>query len=99
MKLLFPVPLLPWLPQRLTARTMTARNYWPRQLSGIIEDAGFAVLEVDYALPLFTKYEWLPRRALRWYSEAMPRLDRSRLRQFGVSTIVVARKAGAAPDA
>jgi ubiquinone/menaquinone biosynthesis C-methylase UbiE len=101
LKLWFPVPLHPWLPQRLTARTMTARNYWPRQLAGIIRDAGFAVHEVDYALPLFTKYQWLPRRAQRWYSEALPRLERSRLiRQFGVSTIVVARKAadGAAPD-
>jgi ubiquinone/menaquinone biosynthesis C-methylase UbiE len=101
LKLWFPVPLHPWLPQRLTARTMTARNYWPRQLAGIIRDAGFAVSAVDYALPLFSKYEWLPRPALRWYLEVLPRLDRSRLiRHFGVSTIVVARKAadGAEPD-
>lgn len=93
LKLWFPVPLHPWLPQRLTARTMTARNYWPRQLARIIRDAGFTVVEVDHALPLFTKYEWLPRRALTWYSSALPRLDRSRLiRHFGVSTIVVARE-------
>jgi SAM-dependent methyltransferase len=93
----FPVPLHPWLPQRLTARTMTARNYWPRQLAGIVRDAGFDVVELDYALPLFSKYEWLPRPVLRWYSEALPRLDRRRwIRKFGVSTMVVARKPRAA---
>jgi ubiquinone/menaquinone biosynthesis C-methylase UbiE len=90
-----PVPLHPWLPQRLTASTMTARNYWPRQLASIVSHAGFEVLELDFALPLFTKYEWLPRRALEWYGDAIPRLDRWRaIRRFGVSTIVVARKCG-----
>lgn len=93
LRLWFPIPLHPWLPQRLTARTMTARNYWPRQLAAVVRAAGFDVVHVDYALPLFTKYEWLPRRVLRWYSDVLPRLDRIRLiRKFGVSTIVVARK-------
>jgi SAM-dependent methyltransferase len=93
LKLWFPIPLHPWLPQRLTARTMTARNYWPRQLAAIVRAAGFDIVRVDYALPLFTKYEWLPRRVLTWYSDMLPRLDRIRLiRKFGVSTIVVARK-------
>jgi ubiquinone/menaquinone biosynthesis C-methylase UbiE len=97
LKLWFPIPLHPWLPQRLTARTMTARNYWPRQLAAIVREAGFDVLQVDYALPLFTKYEWLPRRVRTWYSDALPRLDRIRwVRKFGVSTIVVARKPEAA---
>jgi ubiquinone/menaquinone biosynthesis C-methylase UbiE len=89
----FPVPLHPWLPQRLTARTMTARNYWPRQLAGIVRDAGFDITELDYALPLFSKYRWLPRAVLTWYSRVLPRLDRMRwVRKFGVSTIVVGRK-------
>jgi SAM-dependent methyltransferase len=100
LKLWFPIPLHPWLPQRLTARTMTARNYWPRQLAAIVRDAGFDVVAVDFALPLFTKYEWLPRPILAWYARAFERLDRIRtLRRFGVSTIIVARKpAAAAPS-
>lgn len=89
----FPVPLVPWLPQRLTARIMKARNYWPSQLAAIVRNAGFDIEHLDYALPLFSKYPWLPRPLLRWYTEAMPRLDRRRwIRRFGVSTIVVARK-------
>jgi SAM-dependent methyltransferase len=92
-----PVPLIPWLPQRLTARTMTARNYWPRQLAAIVRDAGFQVLQLDYALPLFTKYRWLPPFLLKRYSESLPRLDQHRwIRKFGVSTIVVAAKPHAA---
>ena len=92
-----PVPLIPWLPQRLTARTMTARNYWPRQLAAIVRDAGFEVLQLDYALPLFTKYRWLPPFLIDWYTEALPRLDQRRwIRKFGVSTIVVAAKPRAA---
>lgn len=89
----FPVPLLPWLPQRLTARTMTARNYWPRQLAAIVRNAGFDVTHLDYALPLFSKYPWLPGPLLRWYSRALPQLDRRRwIRKFGVSTVVIATK-------
>lgn len=89
----FPVPLMPWLPQRLTARLMTARNYWPWQLAAVVRDAGFEVEHLDYALPLFTKYPWLPRPALRWYADALPRLDSRRwIRKFGVSTVVIAKK-------
>ncbi|HEV7210279.1 MAG TPA: class I SAM-dependent methyltransferase [Blastococcus sp.] len=89
----WPVPLLPWLPQRLVAPLMTARNYWPWQLAAVVRNAGFDVAHLDYALPLFTKYPWLPRPLLRWYSQALPRLDRRGwVRKFGVSTVVVARK-------
>jgi SAM-dependent methyltransferase len=93
LKVWYPIPLHPWLPQRLTARTMTARNYWPRQLAGIVRDAGFEILAVDFALPLFSKYEWLPRWVRGWYTRLFTRLDRIRLlRRFGVSTIIIARK-------
>jgi hypothetical protein len=72
---------------------MTARNYWPRQLAAIVRDAGFDVVAVDFALPLFTKYEWLPRPILAWYARVFERLDGIRaLRRFGVSTIIVAKK-------
>jgi SAM-dependent methyltransferase len=88
-----PVPLLPWLPQRLTARTMSARNYWPHQLALIVASAGLEVEVIDFALPLFTKYPWMPRGAITWYTRAFSRLDRIRLvRRFGVSTFVLASK-------
>jgi len=88
-----PVPLIPWLPQRLTARTMTARSYWPHQLALVVGSAGLEVEALDFALPLFTKYRWMPPRAIDWYTRALPRLDRIRLvRRFGVSTFVLARK-------
>ena len=97
LRLPFPVPLLPWLPQRLTWRAMTARNYWPRQLAATVTAAGFELEAVDFALPLFTKYPWLPRAAREWYARSLPRLQASRaVRRFGVSTVVVARKPGAA---
>lgn len=95
LRLPFPVPFLPWLPQRLAWRAMTARNYWPGQLAGIVADAGFEVRAVDFALPLFTKYPWLPRRARESYARWLPRLQASRaVRRFGVSTLVLARKPG-----
>jgi ubiquinone/menaquinone biosynthesis C-methylase UbiE len=96
LRFMHPVPLMPWLPQRLTWRTMTARNYWPGQLADIVRRGGFAVEAVDFALPLFTKYRWMPGPMLRWYARAMPRLDQVRaFRRFGVSTLVVARKPAA----
>ena len=89
----FPVPIVPWLPQRLSSRMMTARNYWPRQLAATIAAGGFRIETVDFALPLFSKYPWMPKRAIDAYREAMPRIQRSAvLRRFGVSTLVVARR-------
>lgn len=93
LRLPFPVPVVPWLPQRLTWRVMTARNYWPSQLAGTIAAAGFEIEDIDYALPLFTKYRWLPARLAEAYRHAMPRLQESpACRRFGVSTLVVARR-------
>jgi ubiquinone/menaquinone biosynthesis C-methylase UbiE len=89
-----PTPLVPWLPSRLTASWLNARNYWPRQLAGVVRRNGLRVDVVDFALPLLTKYQWLPSRAATAYRNALPRLGRSRaIRRFGVSTLVVARKA------
>ena len=34
-----PVPLMPWLPRRLTDRVATARNYWPWELERLVTDA------------------------------------------------------------
>jgi ubiquinone/menaquinone biosynthesis C-methylase UbiE len=87
-----PTPIVPWLPARLTSSWLNARNYWPRQLAGVVARNGFDVQVVDFALPLLTKYRWLPDRMAAAYRKALPSLGRSRaIRRFGVSTMVVAR--------
>jgi SAM-dependent methyltransferase len=89
----FPVPLVPWLPQRLFGRWLQARNYWPGELRDLVAAAGFEIVAVDRALPLLDQYAWLPGRLLSAYRRHFTRLDRHRvIRHFGVSTLVVARK-------
>ena len=88
-----PTPLVPWLPSRVTASWLNARNYWPHQLAGVVSRNDLHVDVVDFALPLFTKYQWMPERVATAYRDALPRLGRWRaVRRFGVSTMVVARK-------
>lgn len=94
-RLRFPVPLLPWLPRRLAYRFMTARNYWPWELASLVSTAGFKVEGIDFALPLFWRYRWMPHWVVDRYLKALPRLEDSpMLRRFGVSTVVLARKVG-----
>lgn len=92
-RLPFPVPLLPWLPQRLTWRAMTARNYWPHQLVRTIREAGFRIDHVAFAFPLFARYRWLPGPLITAYLRSLSVLERLPLiRRLGVSTFVVATK-------
>jgi ubiquinone/menaquinone biosynthesis C-methylase UbiE len=92
-RLCFPVPLLPWLPQRITWRAMTARNFWPRQLVQTIRAGGFEIQHVGFAFPLFVRYKWLPAALVRLYLKILPSLEQHPvLRRFGVSTFVVAAK-------
>lgn len=86
-----PVPLMPWLPKRLTARVATAQNYWPQELVGLVGEAGLDVVEQGWALALFEQYAWVPGRAADWYRSRLPRLERSPLARFlAVSTFIVA---------
>jgi SAM-dependent methyltransferase len=88
-----PVPLMPWLPGRLTRRVATARNYWPRELRALVTAAGFEVVEQGWALPQFERYRWLPEVAIRRFRAATPRLERSPLAPvLAVSTFVLGRK-------
>jgi ubiquinone/menaquinone biosynthesis C-methylase UbiE len=92
-KLRFPVPLLPWLPMRLTIRALQARNWWPRQLRDLVASVGFDIIDVDFALPLFGRYRWMPAPLMRTYEKRFASFERLRwLRRFGVSTVVAARK-------
>jgi SAM-dependent methyltransferase len=88
-----PVPLLPWLPARLTRRVMRARNYWPHELRRLVRKQGFEVVEVAWALPLFEVYRWLPRALVERYWRMLPRLERTPgVRRVGVSTLILARR-------
>lgn len=88
-----PVPLLPWLPRRLSLRVMKARNYWPGELRSLVGDAGFEVVQTGFAFPLFGHYPWMPRRAIERYLESLERIERTPIvRRFGVSTFVLARR-------
>jgi ubiquinone/menaquinone biosynthesis C-methylase UbiE len=94
-RLRFPVPFVPWLPTRLTIRIVEARNYWPWQLRHLIEAAGFTVVASTGVLPVFERYRWLPHVLLAKYAQNLERLHGIRLlRNFGVSTFVLARKSG-----
>jgi SAM-dependent methyltransferase len=89
-----PVPVLPWLPARWSARWMRARNYWPHQLRQVIERGGFRVETVGFAYPLFLTYPWLPNGVAGWVRDAVPRLEAMPgVRRFGVSTMIIAHPA------
>jgi SAM-dependent methyltransferase len=92
----FPIPLLPWLPRSISMPVMAARNYWPHELSKIIRNAGFTVERVDFVLPVLEMYPWLPARLIRLYRRAMPLIEHTFLRRFGVSTLIVASERKAA---
>ena len=89
----FPVPLVPWLPTRLTSRFVEARNYWPWELRRIVEEQGLTVLEVNTAFPVFERYRPLPRHIIEVYRRNLLKFERiPLLRHFGVSTFVLATK-------
>lgn len=89
----FPVPVLPWLPERLATKVMQARNYWPGELAALVAGAGLRVVTVDFAMPLFSHYRWLPDRVIAAYRNRLAKLEDSRwLRRFGVSTLILAHK-------
>jgi SAM-dependent methyltransferase len=89
-----PVPLLPWLPEKYTRRVMRARNYWPRKLIGKVRDAGLLIEETGFIWPVFELYPWLPNKVRERYLLSIGRLDRMPgIRRFGLSTLVVGRRA------
>jgi SAM-dependent methyltransferase len=92
-RLPYPVPLVPWLPARLTRRFSSARNYWPGELRRLVEFVGFEVLFTRSLMPLFEIYPWLPQAARRAYRKGVPALEKlPLLRNCGVSTFILARR-------
>jgi SAM-dependent methyltransferase len=91
-----PVPLMPYLPKRLTNRVATARNYWPGEMADLVRDAGLQVDHRGWALAQFEQYPWLPERLAVWYRDNLARVEASPLgRLFAVSTFIVARRPAA----
>ncbi|MBV9828398.1 MAG: class I SAM-dependent methyltransferase [Alphaproteobacteria bacterium] len=88
----FPVPLVPWLPKSWVLPLMAARNYWPHELKQLVVDAGLKIVDAGYVLPVFEVYPWIPKRLISAYRRMMPAIERTPLRRFGVSTLVVATR-------
>lgn len=86
-----PVPLMPWLPSRLTRRFATARNYWPRQLRDLVTDAGLTVVEQAWALAQFDRYRWMPQVMISAYRRRITQIEVSTGGRFlAVSTMLIA---------
>lgn len=93
LKIRGPVPLLPWLPNKLGQRFMNARNYWPNEMRQLVTRQGFAVRSVDFVWPVLDWYQWLPHRLLRWYQRHIAQIDRMPVvRRLGLSVFLVAQK-------
>jgi SAM-dependent methyltransferase len=89
-----PAPLVPWLPRGISDHMLAARNYWPRELAGLVREAGFDLEQLGFVWPVLEldEYNWLPKRLTDWYLARMTRIDSMPVvRRFGVSTMVVAR--------
>lgn len=90
---------LPWMPLRLTVRLARpwARNYWPRELRGLVERQGFAVKRHTYLWqtlenisgrqPAFVRRVAPALRAFFRQAERVPGL-----RTFGVSQVMLAER-------
>lgn len=89
-----PVPILPWLPQRLGQRFMFARNYWPSELRAIVRNEGFTLDSRRFIWPVLEVHPWLPAFMIRRYQKLIPVFDSMPVvRCFGVSNFVIAQKA------
>jgi SAM-dependent methyltransferase len=89
----WPVPLVPWLPQRLFRRSLRARNYWPSQLVALVEEAGLEVCHTHTVFPMFDRFRWLPPAMIEWIRRSPETFARVPvLRRMGVSTLVIAQR-------
>jgi len=87
-----PVPIVPWLPARVTRRFATARNYWPHELRILVHDAGFTVVDETWALAQFAQYPWMPCSVIKAYRRNLQRLESSPCARFAaVSRLIIAQ--------
>jgi SAM-dependent methyltransferase len=84
------MPLLSWLPSPLHERWANARIYTRRRILGLLDEAGFEVLQHRYLMPPFDRVNRpLPRRVLR---RVFGLIQASPLRVVGVAHFIVARR-------
>lgn len=89
----WPVPFVPWLPQRWFRDSLRARNYWPSELITLVEEAGFAVLDSQTVFPMFDRFRWLPESLIQRVQQSPETIARvPLLRRMGVSTLVIAQR-------
>jgi ubiquinone/menaquinone biosynthesis C-methylase UbiE len=89
----FPIPLLPWLPNRIGKRFMLARNYWPHELRDMLCNEGFVIRTAGFVWPVFEVYPWLPHSIIRQYRNFIPVIERIPfIRRFGVSIFIATQK-------
>ena len=89
----WPVPLVPWLPQRLFRHSLRARNYWPSQLVALATAAGLEVRHTQTVFPMFDRFRWLPPRMIDWIRRSPDALARVPIiGRMGVSTLVIAQR-------
>jgi len=91
------LPGIPWIPVRLGTRIFDAwaRNYWPWELRGLVERAGFRVIATD---AVWQTFENISGQQPRWLAALRPLLRAlcaiceriPGLRAFGVSQVIVA---------
>jgi SAM-dependent methyltransferase len=93
------MPFIPYLPLSLGNRIFDywARNYWPGELSALVESAGFTVIERAYIWLTFEgisgrqpKVITVLKPLLRALANLLERVPL--LRRFGVSQVLVLRK-------
>lgn len=61
----FPIPFLSWVPKFISRQHLIARNYWPGELSSLVQKAGFVLCALDTVFPVLEFYPWLPSFIIR----------------------------------
>lgn len=94
------VPFVPYIPVRIGRKVFRywARNYWPGELATLLQDAGFRPIRRTYVWQTFENISGtqpgLIRRFRKTLRAVASGLERTPLvRSFGVSQVLVARKA------
>lgn len=97
---------LPWLPVALVMRFVRpwARNYWPGELRRLVEAHGFRVVAHDYVWQTFENISGRQPALVRALAPLLRMVARGAqrvagLRSFGVSQVIVARRAQRTPSA
>jgi SAM-dependent methyltransferase len=92
------VPFISYIPVGLGKWVFRywARNYWPSQLRGLLAKTGFQLLETDYVWQTFENISrsqlWVFSRFKRFFRAAANWCEKSFLKSFGVSQVLICQK-------